>query len=744
MSFAAREADYTCVRAEAIAAAAPDCTPVSTEADGRHSSLFNDRDLSFLRFQGRIFEEAQNESTPLLDRVKFLAIVGTHLDDFVMVRGPEIRRDAASRMVIDSVLSRLTRDVAAYWRRKLVPALRSVGIHILDYRHLGPIERSEVDGYFSDVVRPQLSMLPCGPGLPFPHIPTLGMNLLVRAVSHTGDEQLYVLRVPDAVSALLSLQVVRQSAAAPDEGEPARRYVWLDQVLMANLPRLLPGFEQVEGHRFRVLREMAVPAQKIDGNGPVERTVNMLSHREKNPALTVTVDRQMPPSMRDALARGLGVPDVLISRRAVVNDLRRLWEVNRIDRRDLKMPPLVPSPPASMNGCTDVLAAARDQDVLLHHPYESFQPIVDMIERAAGDPRVTSIAVTLYRTDRESLIAQALMDAARRGRRVRVVIELNARLDERRNVNWWRAFKEAGVEVFAAPPGLKVHTKMALIVRDEDGIRHRYAHLSSGNYNSFTAKVYTDLALLTCDEDITADVEALFDALCGGGGTARFRALLVAPLSMRESLRALVEREVVCQHRGARGHIILKMNGLIDPGVIQLLYRASQQGVHVDLLVRGICCLRPGVPGLSDRIRVRSVVGRFLEHSRVWYFRNGGDHDVYIGSADLIPRNLDERVEVMAPLKDERLRLRVLAMMRQYLADDVKAHELRADATYVRNARAAGAPLHDAQLVLAREPIAVAERRDRGVDSPRVGVPGSHWALPRLAATACRGSAAAE
>ena len=753
MSFAAHEADYTSVRAEATpriqiarpsttAEAAPNCTPACTDAGGCHSSFFNDRDLSFLRFQSRIFDEARNESTPLLDRVKFLAIVATHLDDFVMVRGPEIRRNAARRIVVDSVLTRLTRDVAGYWRRQLVPALRSAGIHILDYRHLCPGERTEVDTYFSNVVRPQIAILPVEPGLPFPHIPALGMNLFVRGLNTADDEQLCMLRVADAVSALASLQVPAQSAGARDGHDRVRRYVWLDQVLIANLPSLFPQLNQLEGHRFRVLREMDVPDHKIDGDGPVERTVNMLTHREKNPVLTVTVDRRMPASMRDELACGLRVPNHVISRCGVVHDLRRLWEVNRIDRPDLKTPQLLPHPPASMKGHVDACAAARDRDVLLHHPYESFQPVVNMIQCAAGDPDVVSIAVTLYRTDRESPIAHALMEAARRGRDVRVVLELNARLDERRNVNWWRAFEEAGVRVFAAPPGLKVHTKMALIVRDEDGVRRRYAHLSSGNYNAFTAKVYTDLALLTCDQDIAADVEALFDALCGGSATARFRALVVAPLAMRQSLDALVEREIACQQRGARGHIIMKMNSLVDPDVIKLLYRASQRGVTVDLLVRGICCLRPGVSGLSDRIRVRSIVGRFLEHSRAWYFRNGGDHELYVGSADLIPRNLDQRVEVMAPLKDKALRQRVLAMLKQYLADDVRAHELQADGTYVRTTRTSDAPLLDAQLVLSREPIAAIERPDPNIDRPRVGGSGPHWAFSQLSAVQANGSAA--
>jgi polyphosphate kinase len=311
--------------------------------------------------------------------------------------------------------------------------------------------------------------------------------------------------------------------------------------------------------------------------------------------------------------------------------------------------------------------------------------------------------MTLYRIDRESPIVHALLDAVRRGRQVRVIIELNARLDEHRNLNWWRILEQAGAAVFPAPAGLKVHAKMALVVRNEGGRLRRYAHLSSGNYNAFSARVYTDLGLLTCDEDITADIAALFDSLCGGRGTGEFRALAVSPLTLRQTLTNLIAREVACHRRGERGYIILKMNGLVDSDVIQLLYRASREGVNVDLLVRGICCLRPGVPGLSERIRVRSIVGRFLEHSRVWYFRNGGCDDVYIGSADLMPRNLDRRVEIMAPLKDAALRDRVFGILRQYLADNVKARELRADGKYVRAGAGPGEQLVDAQFVLLHE-----------------------------------------
>jgi polyphosphate kinase len=431
--------------------------------------------------------------------------------------------------------------------------------------------------------------------------------------------------------------------------------------------------------------------------------MTVLRVREANPIAALVADRRMPEDVLADLARQLAVADGAVHRSSAVADLRRLWEVTRIARPDLKSPPLQPREPAALEQHTDVLAAAHERDILFHHPYESFQPVVEMIRQAARDPDVVHIALTLYRTDRESPVVHALLDAVRQGKQVRVLVELNARLDEHRNVNWWHMLEQAGASVFPSPVGLKVHAKMALVERHEAGRLRRYAHLSSGNYNAFTARAYTDLALLTCDEDVTADVASLFDALCAGTVPGRFRALTVAPVNMRDALTALIDREIACHRRGERGHIILKMNGLVDRDVVRLLYRASQEGVYVDLLVRSLCCLRPGVLGVSERIRVRSIVGRFLEHSRAWYFRNSGNDEVYIGSADLMPRNLDRRVEVMVPLKDAGLRRRLFEILRLYLADNVKARELRADGSYVRPPVRTGERPLDAQLALMRE-----------------------------------------
>jgi polyphosphate kinase len=487
--------------------------------------------------------------------------------------------------------------------------------------------------------------------------------------------------------------------------------VWLDQLVIAHLSSVFPDLAALGAYRFRLLRDVNVPPQTVAAGHPVERVAEVIRRRETNPIAALIVERRMPSRLVSHLARGLNAPDASVHRAGVVPDLRRLWEVNRIARPDLRAPAIVPRRPRALDGHASVLAAVRERDILFHHPYESFDPVVDMIREAAEDPAVTRIWTTLYRTDRESPVVQALLAAHGRGTPVRVLIELGARLDEHRNAHWWRVFERAGAAVFPGPAGLKVHAKMALIERNEGGRIRRYAHLSSGNYNAFTARTYTDLGLLTCDEEIANDVAAVFDSLCGVTGATDLRALVLAPIDLRARLAALVAREIACHRRGDRGHIILKMNGLADRDTIGLLYRASQAGVQVDLLVRGICCLRPGVPGLSERIRVRSIVGRFLEHSRAWYFRNGGLEDVYVGSADLLPRNLDRRVEVMAPLKDARLRGRVFDLLQQYLADNVKARELRADGRYVRVGRRADEPAVDAQLALLHDAAAI--RRSR-------------------------------
>jgi polyphosphate kinase len=402
-------------------------------------------------------------------------------------------------------------------------------------------------------------------------------------------------------------------------------------------------------------------------------------------------------------------PAAVVRTRDVL-DFKRLWDLPQLQRADLRYPPLVPRTPARIGPC--LFSSIRNGDILLHHPFDSFRPVIDLVSHAATDEKVEAISATLYRTDRgHSPVLEALIDAARRGKRVRVVVELKARFDERWNAEWAGALQVAGAQVVHAPAGLKVHAKMLVIERREGSRIRRYAHVSSGNYSSFTSMVYTDLALLTCDDAITADVADLFDFMAGRTQMPTTRTLIAAPFTLRAGLRALVEREIRWAQRGEAAHIILKMNALVDPAAIDLLQRASQAGVRVDLIVRGVSLLRPGVPGVSDRIRVRSIVGRFLEHSRVWYFRNGGAEDTFIGSADLRPRNFDRRIEIVVPLKDRVLAHRVrYEILDKYLCDTVSARELLPTGRYRRLAPRPGEPAVAAQSLLLD--LAAAEQAD--------------------------------
>ena len=667
-----------------------------------------DRDLSQLRFQQRVLEEALHETTPLLERVKFLAIFGTNLDDFVATRGPVWLADAPKRIVVEAVVKRLYRDAYRHWRRTLVPTLAANGLHVAGYQTLDCAERTEVDEHFArlgrQVVSPRdLSRASSNESA----VPSLGLNFAVVTRSGAGHARLAVVHVPESVSPLVPFHPSDGRRGSDPRSASSRGYVWLDEVIEAHLPDAFPGQTIESAHRFRLTRQADMPSDMVPVGDALAHAARVARARDFNPVVALAVDRRMPPAVLEQLASALQTPRGAIHPMAAVTNPRRYWEVSRIVRADLHFALVHPGWPAGLDADTDLFAEIRERDILLHHPFQAFDPVVDLVRQAAEDPDVLSISITLYRTDRESLIAHALLEALKRGKRVHAVIELHARMDEGRNIKWAVELAGAGAEVSYGHPDRKVHAKMAVIARHEGARVRRYAHVSSGNYHAFNARTYTDLALLTCDDALTADIDDLFSLLAGAPGPVAFRSIHVSPLTLRQALDTLIQREIDWATLGARGHIVLKTNALLDEVVIRQLYRASHAGVFVDLIVRGMCALRPGVPGLSDRITVRSVVGRFLEHSRAWYFRNGGDDDAYIGSADVRPRNLDRRVEVMVRLADRaivgRLRDEILS---PYLADNVNARVLRPDGTYVRAPRAASEPVvcaHDELLRIAHE-----------------------------------------
>lgn len=680
-----------------------------------------DRDLSLIEFYRRVFDEACDEANPLLERVKFLGIVGTILHEFAVTRYPELKKGlgaffgASSEkgtrplfLRVEAEVKNLLAQARLYLREQLAPALAREGIHLLRCADLQPKERAEVEAYFTESVLPLLMPLGFDAARPFPHITgrTMALAVVVRDLGNRDKEHFACVQLPEALPALVPFHWRRDQGRArgassddaaeaqPDNcAELEQGFVWLDEVVSEHLAAVFPGMEIVQVHPFRIFRDATLSADLPQGVTVPDAVAQDLRRREYGEVLALVVGETMPRPLLELLAKNLGIAPGAAHVSSDLTDLKGLSELSRVERPDLRDAPLVPR--AAVGETADIFASIRRGDILLHHPYESFQPVIDFIEKAASDPDVLAISTTLYRAGRNSPIVDALRRARHAGKQVRVVIELRARFDEENNLIWGRALQEAGAHVVYGMVGVKVHAKLTLIVRREAGKLRRYVHLSSGNYNPATSGVYTDLGLLSSREDIAGDATQLFNILTGYASPSAFRALVVAPINLRNRVQDLIEREASWARQGHAAHIILKMNALADPKIIASLYRASQAGVRIDLIVRGICCLRPAVPGVSDNIRVRSIVGRFLEHSRAWYFRNGGNDEIYLGSADLMARNLDERIEVMVPLEDAGLKRRVRQeILDIYLADNVKARELLADGSYVRVNRAA----HDAAV----------------------------------------------
>jgi polyphosphate kinase len=620
-------------------------------------------------FERRVLEEARDQRNPLLERVKFLGILGNNIDELVMVRGREWA-DAAGAKKVARKTHALLRNASRLLHRELLPALAAAGVHLADYASLTAEECAEVDRLFVNRVLPLIVPIALGE-TPLARVPALGLNL---AVAIDGARPLAIVRVPDGMSSLVP---------ASDD-----TFVWLHQVIAANVHRLFPGARIQSVHAFRILRDADIVLDAAHAGELPARTVDAVRQRETNPVRMLVIDRAAPQPVVDRLTRALAVDADASVRAREVFDFKRLWDVAEVPRADLRYPDFVPRRSMSAGSC--VFAAMRVRDILLHHPFESFQPVIDLVRQAAADPAVERMSATLYRTDRgESPIVEALVDAARRGKDVRVIVELKARFDERHNAEWARTLTAAGAKVVHAPAGLKVHAKLILIERREGSRLRRYAHVSTGNYSSVTSQVYTDFGLLTCDDAMTADIAELVDFMRGEVPVPILSSAMVAPFGLRAGLRALVEREMAWAERGEAAHVILKMNALLDQPAIDLLERASRAGVQVDLIVRGASALIPA----TSRIRIRSIVGRFLEHSRAWYFRNGGAEELFIGSADLRPRNFDKRVEVVVPVKDRALAHRLrYEILDTYLADNLSARELMANGRYRRVSPRPGEP----------------------------------------------------
>ncbi len=667
-------------------------------------SLYINRELSLLDFQQRVLSEAQDQDNPLLERVKFLAIFGSNMDEFFMVRVSGIRRLVEANVTEISPDGMTPREQLAAIRkralelyseahrcylRELLPELEKTGIHILDYKKLNEAQRNRADTYFHDVVFPVLTPLALDPGHPFPHISNLSFNLAIVIRDKKGNEKFARLKVPDTLQQLVPVK--RSSGGARRDGTvPWHHYfVWLEQVITANLDVLFPGLQVVEAHPFRIIRDADIEIQELEADDLLEAMQQSIRRRKFGSVVKVAIYESMPKHIRDLLIENLEVKPTDIYVTSSNLGLARLWQLyNSIDRHDLKYPPYKPAIPKKLSDITvasDVFEIIQQGNILLHHPYDSFTPVIDFLVASARDPDVLAIKQTLYRTGQNSPIVEALLEAAENGKQVAVLVELKARFDEESNIGWAQTLERAGVHVVYGLVGLKTHCKITMVVRKEgEGIR-RYLHLATGNYNAVTSRLYEDIGMFTCDETMGQDATDLYNYLTGYSTKQDYKKLLVAPVNLREGLENLIRREIEHARHKRKARLIFKANSLVDEPMIQLLYEASQAGVKADLLVRGMCSLVPGIKDVSENIRVISILGRYLEHSRIYYFHNNGDEEIYLGSADLMPRNLNHRVEVVFPVeRSEHVRYLRDHVLETYLNDNMSARIMQPDGSYKR------------------------------------------------------------
>ncbi|MDH3745317.1 MAG: polyphosphate kinase 1 [Acidobacteriota bacterium] len=681
--------------------------------------LFFNRELSWLEFNRRVLGEALDPSNPLLERIRFLSIFGSNLDEFFMLRVSGLRDQLAAGVVepppdgrspaeqlaeIRELLLPVLEEAGHLWDSALRPALEKEGIEVLHYEQLEKGQKRLLRRYFKKEISPILTPLALDPGHPFPHISNLSLNLAVVVEDPHEGEKFARLKVPQSLPRLLRIPDEESAESLEPLGlgdVQSPTFVWMEDVIAANLERLFPGLKVKAAYPFRVTRDADQELEEDEAADLLTAMAEIVEQRRFGSVVRLEVNEGLPERIRDILLEHLGVvPYQVYSHRGPIG-VSSLAELVESDRPDLKWKPFHPTIPGSLGGEENVFSVIRRRDVVLYHPYESFVPVLDFLREAASDPDVLAIKQTLYRVGLNSPVVEALMEARANGKQVSVLVELKARFDEERNIVWARALEQAGVHVVYGVVGLKTHAKILLVVRREaEGVR-RYVHLATGNYNPVTAKVYTDLGYFTADSEITKDTSDLFNALTGYSRKTEYRKLLVAPGGMRDEILERIERETEHAKNSGTGYLAFKLNSLTDKRCIEALYRASQAGVEVDLQIRGICCLRPGVSGLSERIRVTSIVGRFLEHARVYHFRNGGEDEVFLGSADLMPRNLDGRVEVLFPVGEAYLGAAIRDhILGVHLGDTAKLHRLLPDGSYQRPFPADNIESSDSQACL--------------------------------------------
>jgi polyphosphate kinase len=663
------------------------------------SRLYINREIAWVRFNKRILEEAQDRSHPLLERIKFLAICGSNLDEFFMVRVSGLRRQLLRGaleappdgltpleqiMDLNKEIQPMIEAYAKLWFEDLLPALSEEGLHIHEMKDLNPKVKGYLRSYFEGTIYPALTPLALDLTHPFPFISGLSLNLAVVLKNQMGTQKLARIKVP---STLFNRFIQIPNEVMEDKcrsGEKCMHFVLLEDVIDANLDMLFPGMEIISSYPFRITRDADIEIELDEAEDLLTAVEDSVEARRIGAPCRLEVEKHMPDVLRDLFANKLGLPQYLVFEKQCPLGFVDFWQLVSLNRPDLKDIPFLPYVPSALADERKMLASIEHRDQVLYHPYDSFNIVVNLLRQAAIDPDVLAIKITLYRVDHKSPIIDALMEARQNNKAVAALVELKARFDEENNIIWARALEEAGVHVVYGLVDLKVHAKLCLIVKKAKNGIVRIAHLSSGNYNSSTSRTYGDIGYLTADPEITADVQDLFNALTGYSHKEDYRKLIVAPHSMRREMLSRIDREIERHKDKKDGHIAWKLNALVDKEIIKGLYRASQAGVRIDLNVRGLCCLKPGIKGVSDNIEVRSIVGRFLEHARIYYFHNGGKEEVLLGSSDMMPRNLNRRVEDLFPVMDEKIRQSVIKnMLEVHLADNVKARQLLSDGTYV-------------------------------------------------------------
>jgi polyphosphate kinase len=675
------------------------------------ASLYINRELSWIRFNRHVLDEARDDSHPLLERVKFLAIFANNLDEFFMVRVSGLQRQLAQGVLksppdgltpsqqLDAIRKMLLPELEAHydtWHKEILPKLDAAGIHIHMYADLSEQQKGVMHTFFMNEVFPVLTPLAFDSSHPFPFISNLSLNLAIIVRDQTRKEFFARVKVPtNLFSRLVRIPGPGTGSRAPDN---EIHLIYLEEIIAAHLTMLFPGLDVVAAFPFRITRDADLEIEVDEASDLLTTVEEIMEQRAKGKPVRIEIECSMHDTICHMLERKLGVHPDMIYRVGHPLGMADLMQLMSLDRPDLRDVPFLPSVPDDLTTGKDIFSSIRRNDILLYHPYDSFTPVVNFLRQAAHDPDVLAIKITLYRVGSNSPVVNALMEARQNGKVVAALIELKARFDEENNIGWARALEHEGVHVVYGVVGLKVHAKLCMVVRREkDGIR-RYVHMGTGNYNATTSRIYTDFGFLTADRAIGEDIAHLFNFLTGYARIDRYQKLLVAPVSLRDGIIDRIDREIEIHTRNGGGHLIFKMNALVDPFCIDALYRASQAGVKVDLQVRGICCLRPGIPGLSENICVSSIVGRFLEHARIYYFHNGGNKEIYLGSADLMPRNLDRRVEILFPVENPAIRDAIASIiMPVQLHDTVKLRLMQSDGTYCRTCPGTGSEPLNAQ-----------------------------------------------